>query len=113
MPRKVYLEDIPLDEARRRFDEALSNAGALQPIEAERVPVGRARMRPELVESRAGGSDDRVGVRERVRVERATLPVLLMSGYADAVDATQLPLLRKPFTREQLAAAVLRITTAK
>ena len=29
MPRKVYLEDIPLDEARRRFDEALARAGAL------------------------------------------------------------------------------------
>jgi DNA-binding NtrC family response regulator len=47
---------------------------------------------------------------ERVRAERPTLPVLLMSGYADAVDAHQLPLLRKPFTREQLAAAVLRVT---
>jgi PAS domain S-box-containing protein len=46
---------------------------------------------------------------ERVRAERPTLPVLLMSGYADAVDAHQLPLLRKPFTREQLAAAVLRV----
>lgn len=42
MPRKVYLEDIPLDEARRRFDEALARADALQPIEPERVPVGDA-----------------------------------------------------------------------
>ncbi|MCC7368249.1 MAG: molybdopterin biosynthesis protein [Chloroflexi bacterium] len=42
MPRKVYLEDIPLDEARRRYDEALAAAGALQPIESERVPVGDA-----------------------------------------------------------------------
>src|SRR5688572_12616990 len=42
MPRKVYLEDIPLDEARRRYDEALAAAGALQPIEPERVPVGEA-----------------------------------------------------------------------
>ena len=42
MPRKVYLEDIPLDEARRRYDEALAAAGALQPIESERVPVGEA-----------------------------------------------------------------------
>jgi PAS domain S-box-containing protein len=49
---------------------------------------------------------------ERVRAQRPTLPVLLMSGYADAVDTQQLPLLRKPFSREQLAAAVLRITSA-
>ena len=42
MPRRVYLEDIPLDEARRRFDEALAVAGALGPIEAEQVPVGEA-----------------------------------------------------------------------
>ena len=42
MPRKVYLEDIPLDEARRRFDEALHRAGAVQPMPAERVPVGDA-----------------------------------------------------------------------
>jgi putative molybdopterin biosynthesis protein len=42
MPRKVYLEDIPLDEARRRFEAALSAASALEPIAAERVPVGEA-----------------------------------------------------------------------
>jgi putative molybdopterin biosynthesis protein len=42
MPRKVYLEDIPLDEARRRFDQALAAAGALEPMPAERVPVGEA-----------------------------------------------------------------------
>jgi putative molybdopterin biosynthesis protein len=42
MPRKVFLEDIPLDEARRRFEAALDAAGALGPIEAERVPVGEA-----------------------------------------------------------------------
>src|SRR3954470_24008209 len=41
MPRKVYLEDIPLDEARRRYDEALA-AGALKPLPPERVPVGEA-----------------------------------------------------------------------
>src|SRR4051812_22727252 len=42
MPRKVYLEDIPLDEARRRYDAALSAAGACQPLPSERVPVGEA-----------------------------------------------------------------------
>jgi putative molybdopterin biosynthesis protein len=40
MPRKVFLEDIPLDEARRRFEAALDAAEALGPIEPERVPVG-------------------------------------------------------------------------
>jgi len=42
MPRKVYLEDIPLDEARRRFDAALAKADALKAIEPERVPVADA-----------------------------------------------------------------------
>ena len=42
MPRKVYLEDIPLDEARRRFDAALEAAGAGQPLAPERVPIGEA-----------------------------------------------------------------------
>jgi PAS domain S-box-containing protein len=49
---------------------------------------------------------------ERVRAQRPTLPVLLMSGYADRADTQQLPLLRKPFSREQLAAAVLRVTSS-
>src|SRR5918997_7002322 len=40
--RKVYLEDIPLDEARRRFDEALAKAGALEPIAGEQVSVQEA-----------------------------------------------------------------------
>jgi len=42
MPRKVYLEDIPLDEARRRFDVALAAADACQPMAPERVLVGEA-----------------------------------------------------------------------
>src|SRR5688572_28147131 len=42
MPRKVYLEDIPLDDARRRFGDALARADALGPIEPERVPVADA-----------------------------------------------------------------------
>ncbi|MCC6175403.1 MAG: molybdopterin biosynthesis protein [Chloroflexi bacterium] len=42
MPRKVYLEDIPLDEARRRFDEALAEAGAGGPVDAERISMTEA-----------------------------------------------------------------------
>jgi CheY-like chemotaxis protein len=39
--------------------------------------------------------------------QQPALPVLLMSGYAQDVQATPWPLLRKPFTREQLAAAIV------
>jgi putative molybdopterin biosynthesis protein len=42
MSRKVYLEDIPLDEAWRRFSEALKAIGRWQPIEGEDVPVAEA-----------------------------------------------------------------------
>ena len=40
--RKVYLEDISLDEARRRFEEALVEAGLDGPFSGERVPVAEA-----------------------------------------------------------------------
>ena len=44
---------------------------------------------------------------QRAREHRPALPVLLMSGYAAEADApADVPLLRKPFTREQLAQAV-------
>ncbi len=42
VPRKVYLEDIPLDEASRRFEAALAAADGLGPIGPERVPVAEA-----------------------------------------------------------------------
>src|SRR5512147_800220 len=42
MSRKVYLEDIPLDEAWRRFSEALKAIGRWQPIEGEDIPVAEA-----------------------------------------------------------------------
>ena len=42
MTRKVYLEDIPLDEAWRRFSEALKAIGRWQPIEGEDIPVAEA-----------------------------------------------------------------------
>ncbi len=50
MSRKVYLEDIPLDEAWRRFSEALKAIKRWQPIEGEDMPVpealGRVTARP-------------------------------------------------------------------
>jgi putative molybdopterin biosynthesis protein len=50
MSRKVYLEDIPLDEAWRRFSAALKAIGRWQPIEGEDIPVpealGRVTARP-------------------------------------------------------------------
>lgn len=42
MKRKVYLEDIPLDEARARWWGALEAAGLCQPLEGERVPLEAA-----------------------------------------------------------------------
>ena len=39
--RRYYLEDIPLDEAVRRFDAALKEAGALAPSSPETVPIDR------------------------------------------------------------------------
>src|SRR5512143_1344760 len=42
MSRKVYLEDIPLDEAWRRFSEALKAIGRWQPLEGEDIPVPEA-----------------------------------------------------------------------
>jgi PAS domain S-box-containing protein len=46
---------------------------------------------------------------QRAQSLRPDLPVLLMSGYAySAGDQPAVPLLRKPFTREQLAQAIVR-----
>ena len=39
LKRRVYLEDIPLEEALRRFWAALERAGALGPLPAESVPL--------------------------------------------------------------------------
>lgn len=48
--KKVYLEDIPLEEARRRFGEALKNAGSWGELLGEDIPVeealGRVTARP-------------------------------------------------------------------
>lgn len=40
--RQVYLEDIALDEAWRRFDQALATAGLDGPLPGESVPVDKA-----------------------------------------------------------------------
>jgi putative molybdopterin biosynthesis protein len=42
MTRKVYLEDIPLNEAWRRFTAALKSSGLWQPFEGEDIPVDQA-----------------------------------------------------------------------
>ncbi len=42
MPRKVYLEDIPLDEARRRFEANLAVQNILEQTGAEAVPIAEA-----------------------------------------------------------------------
>ncbi len=43
MPRRdMYLEDIPLEEALRRFWEALERSGPLEPLAGEDVPVAEA-----------------------------------------------------------------------
>ena len=50
---------------------------------------------------------------QRLRASKPALPVLLMSGYAQDVQASNWPLLRKPFTREQLAQSVLAAIGAR
>jgi putative molybdopterin biosynthesis protein len=42
MTRKIYLDDVPLDEARRRWWTALEDAGLLRPLPGEAVPVAEA-----------------------------------------------------------------------
>ena len=42
MPRRYYLEDLALDEAWRRFEQALARAGGLLTLPAERVPLAEA-----------------------------------------------------------------------
>jgi putative molybdopterin biosynthesis protein len=42
MKRNVYLEDIPLDEARAAFQAALQAVGWWQPLEAEEIPLAQA-----------------------------------------------------------------------
>ncbi len=53
---------------------------------------------------------------QRLRAASPALPVLLMSGYAQDLHSASHdlgPVLRKPFTREQLAQAVLAATAAR
>ena len=45
MPRRYYLEDLALDDARQRFEDALARAGGVAPLPAERVPLPEARDR--------------------------------------------------------------------
>jgi putative molybdopterin biosynthesis protein len=45
MGRRYYLEDLALSDALRRFEEALSRAGGIAPLPAERVPLSAAHSR--------------------------------------------------------------------
>lgn len=42
MPRKIRLDDIPLDEAWRRFAGALARAGCWHPLDGEELPLSEA-----------------------------------------------------------------------
>ena len=42
IPRTIYLEDIPLEEARRRFTAALESAGRMDPLSGEDVELEEA-----------------------------------------------------------------------
>lgn len=42
MKRHIYLEDIPLDEARTALEAALRHAGLWQPLSAETIPLAQA-----------------------------------------------------------------------
>ena len=42
MPRRYYLEDLALDDAWRRFEQALERAGGLMALPAERVSLADA-----------------------------------------------------------------------
>lgn len=42
MPRQMYLEDLPLEEARRRFWAAVEQGGAVAPLPGEDVPLAEA-----------------------------------------------------------------------
>lgn len=42
MPRKIYLDDIPLSEAWQKLTAALEAAGLWQPLEGEELPLDRA-----------------------------------------------------------------------
>lgn len=42
MTRKIYLEDIPLDDAWRRFADALKTIDRWQPFDGEEIPVDQA-----------------------------------------------------------------------
>jgi len=95
-PRKVYLEDIPLEEARRRFDDALAKDGAGSPTEPERVSIAEALGRVTAAPVWAplsnphyhGAAMDGAAVRaeETVGASEATPIRLALGGQAAWVD---------------------------
>lgn len=89
MRRKVYLEDIPLDEALGKFYGALEGIGALKPLPEEQVPLvealGRVTARPVWARLSSphyhGAAMDGVAVRaEDTRGASETSPIRLKIG---------------------------------
>jgi putative molybdopterin biosynthesis protein len=99
MSRKVYLEDIPLDEAWRRFIAALEAAGLWRPFDGEEIPVADAlgRVTAEPIWARVSSpayhaaamdgyavrSGDTLGATETVPVR---LPLDSHAAYVDTGD---------------------------
>ncbi len=99
MNRKVYLEDIPLDEAWRRFIAALEAADVWRPLEGEEIPVAEAlgRVTAEPIWARVSSpayhaaamdgyavrSEDTIGATETAPVR---LALELQAHYVDTGD---------------------------
>jgi CheY-like chemotaxis protein len=78
--------------------------------EATSVLAAGARFDAVLSDIVMAGGTDGYALAAWIRTERPGLPVVLMTGYAEAAvaDAAGLPILRKPFRRADLAAAIER-----
>ena len=59
------------------------------------------------------GGMNGIELAEELRHRRAALPIVLVSGYAASASAApaQFPVLRKPFRMEQLAQAIIRVSS--
>ena len=115
MGRKIYLEDIPLDEARGVLESALREVGLAGPLGVERVPVAQAagRVTAEAVWARLSSPHyhasamDGYAVRAQDTVgamETSPLRLELVKGNED--PAAQKPSAQKPADVQNAAMAV-------